>query len=559
MVHAPNHISPPRAVGRRVLALAVAIALCGIADPARADDLKQEAQSGFETGDPGKIVSSSRFIKLLNEKLGARYQDLEIVIKSCYSGEFVTRAKDPQHPLQGNWSMSTAADATHPATTSETDVATPEGLHPGLHQGTHYYQGFAAQWIKKAIDAPTTSNADLFSAAQANDHHPEEGPTYDSSGQVADAMTIHGGKSSNHAVIFSEPAGYGEEITDALYGALKNAGYADADIDMCRDAEAHTGNVTRNAGFSDLLDALDALDAKLREHPGEEKALIFIDAHGSYENRVVAYADAHIPGVPHNGRSVHFPSATVNLAVDSTLLALLKEEAPRAGGGLWADQPALHREAQPYLALTTVAESFQGPATAALSANGHVLGQLALTGGPGGSDYSLALSDSLLDILLTELGGNPGLSIGIELPTPGDSIQLATDDDLAADTSLAVFGYGVRLGAVMDAWDVLTDSTTNVGQTGTEGVTLSRLSPNPVTGSFTYSFWLPRTLRARVQVFDLHGRLLKTLVDGVLPPGQHMMQWNHVHDAGGLPGPGTYLLRLEAGGVSRTKRFVVLR
>ena len=44
---------------------------------------------------------------------------------------------------------------------------------------------------------------------------------------VADEMTILGQENteSHHAIIFSQPATHGEVLTEALYGALKDAGY----------------------------------------------------------------------------------------------------------------------------------------------------------------------------------------------------------------------------------------------------------------------------------------------------------------------------------------------
>ena len=346
--------------------------------PVWAADEKQEVQSGFETSD-GQDVSSSEFIKLLKDKLDTRYQDLEIVIKSCYSGEFVTRAAGT-NGLSGNWSLSTSSDTNHPTTNGRTpgdkDIPQgPGGKITGLHYGGYYYYGFAAQYIKQLLNAPNTSNKGLYQAANDNDiinGVPPENPQYGSSGTNADNTTVHGGTKSNHAIIFSEPATYGDRLTEELYNALKGAGYTDADIDYLRDDDQEL--VGHNATLQDLKDALDRLNTVLTNNLGEEKAYIFVDAHGSYEIRDVAYLPHHTLGVPLDGLLVSYPSGTVVIDADATLVGLLAEEAPRSTGGFWADEPELHRVAQPTLRFTTVAESFSGSAIVNLSLNQVPLG-----------------------------------------------------------------------------------------------------------------------------------------------------------------------------------------
>jgi hypothetical protein len=426
--------------------------------PVLAADNKQEKQSVFGTSD-GKIVTSSEFIKLLKEKLDTRYQDLEIVIKSCHSGEFVTRAAGA-NGIGGDWSVSTSCDKDKPATNTQTtdDKDIPQGPDaniPGLHIGGHYYHGYAAQYIKKLKEAPNTSNKDLHQTAKDKNHHPEEKPQYGSSGANADNMTVHGGKKSNHAIIFSQPASFGEELTETLYDALKGAGYADGDIDYLRDTEGGKGIVDHNATKQDLKDALDRLNEVLKLHDKEEKAYIFIDAHGGYEKEDVAYVPDHTPGVPGNGVLVSYPTGTVVIDADATLVRSLAEEAPRGTGGFWADEPALHRVAQPTLRFTTVAESFSGSADVNISLNQVPLGSFEMTGSPQGGDYRVLIPDAVLDGVLTSLRGTSNIVVQFQFINPGDSFKLATDDDFNFDPCYPYTDYGVGVYTLMDAYEVL--------------------------------------------------------------------------------------------------------
>jgi hypothetical protein len=65
--------------------------------------------------------------------------------------------------------------------------------------------------------------------------------------------------------------------------------------------------------------------------------------------------------------------------------------------------------------------------------------------------------------------------------------------------------------------------------------------------------------RTRLAVYDVTGRLVATLVDGVLAAGSHDAVWEGAGGAGRPAGPGLYFIRIEAGGTGLTRRFVVIR
>lgn len=83
--------------------------------------------------------------------------------------------------------------------------------------------------------------------------------------------------------------------------------------------------------------------------------------------------------------------------------------------------------------------------------------------------------------------------------------------------------------------------------------------PNPFNPSTTLAFALPATGRARVAVFDLGGRLVRTLVDASLEAGPHQAVWDGRDDAGRVVGAGTYLARLEAAGTASTTRLTLVK
>ena len=80
--------------------------------------------------------------------------------------------------------------------------------------------------------------------------------------------------------------------------------------------------------------------------------------------------------------------------------------------------------------------------------------------------------------------------------------------------------------------------------------------PNPFTMRATVGFTLPRACAVRLEVFDLAGRLVRTLADGEHVAGRHTVEWNGTGDAGRRLGPGVYLYRLRAGAFTATRRVV---
>lgn len=89
---------------------------------------------------------------------------------------------------------------------------------------------------------------------------------------------------------------------------------------------------------------------------------------------------------------------------------------------------------------------------------------------------------------------------------------------------------------------------------GPETLTLSGSSPNPVRSSATISYGLPSNSEVTLEVYNVLGQKVETLVNGAKSAGTH----NVDVDASELSS-GTYLYRIEAGGVTKTGRMTVVK
>ena len=83
--------------------------------------------------------------------------------------------------------------------------------------------------------------------------------------------------------------------------------------------------------------------------------------------------------------------------------------------------------------------------------------------------------------------------------------------------------------------------------------------PNPFNPSTTLSFALPTTSRVKLEVFDVRGQLVATLLDERRSAGVHHVTWNARDRSGQAVASGVYLCRIQAGSFTDTKRMVLLK
>ena len=84
-------------------------------------------------------------------------------------------------------------------------------------------------------------------------------------------------------------------------------------------------------------------------------------------------------------------------------------------------------------------------------------------------------------------------------------------------------------------------------------------APNPFAGRTSIAFELPGVRRVRADVITVGGRVVRTLVDDVLPPGRHNMEWDGRGADTRPVGSGIYLYRIRTDSEVVTRKMVVLR
>jgi hypothetical protein len=84
-------------------------------------------------------------------------------------------------------------------------------------------------------------------------------------------------------------------------------------------------------------------------------------------------------------------------------------------------------------------------------------------------------------------------------------------------------------------------------------------SANPFRDEAVLALTMPNDGRALVQVYDVTGRLIRTLVAGELPAGTHRMTWDGRDNLGRPCASGVYLSRASCGSDTDIRKLVLLR
>jgi hypothetical protein len=92
------------------------------------------------------------------------------------------------------------------------------------------------------------------------------------------------------------------------------------------------------------------------------------------------------------------------------------------------------------------------------------------------------------------------------------------------------------------------------------GVVLHNSVPNPFNPTTVIAFDLPDAATVNLDVYDVSGRRVQTLVGGrSYPAGTHHVRWDGRNAGGQSVASGVYLYRLNANGFAQTKRMVLMK
>ena len=88
---------------------------------------------------------------------------------------------------------------------------------------------------------------------------------------------------------------------------------------------------------------------------------------------------------------------------------------------------------------------------------------------------------------------------------------------------------------------------------------LNQNFPNPFNPTTTIKFNVPRTGNTKINVYNVRGQLVKTLVDGNFTAGNHEVTWHGDDNNSRSVASGVYFYKMETNGVTETRRMVLMK
>ena len=83
--------------------------------------------------------------------------------------------------------------------------------------------------------------------------------------------------------------------------------------------------------------------------------------------------------------------------------------------------------------------------------------------------------------------------------------------------------------------------------------------PNPFNPVTNITYGLPENMRVMITVYDIKGRVVKTLVDSRQSAGHNSILWNGTNDFGAPVSTGLYFYRIQSSNFSQTKKMIFLK
>jgi hypothetical protein len=88
---------------------------------------------------------------------------------------------------------------------------------------------------------------------------------------------------------------------------------------------------------------------------------------------------------------------------------------------------------------------------------------------------------------------------------------------------------------------------------------LSQNYPNPFNPMTTIEYSLPERAQVTIEIFNVLGQRVRTLVNDTKSSGSYRIEWNGSDDAGRPVSTGVYLYRFQAGDVVQTKKMLLIK
>jgi hypothetical protein len=150
-------------------------------------------------------------------------------------------------------------------------------------------------------------------------------------------------------------------------------------------------------------------------------------------------------------------------------------------------------------------------------------------------------------------------------PIGGDTIQVLEDPVLDHPNNMWVYQYGTWNNPMSGGDHMIRLKVIPLPETGVEENTIAKpfilysLAPNPTRANALIKFQLVNTQKVKLNVYDVTGQLVKTLINDEKPAGKHQVYWNGQDEQQNQVSSGIYFLKFEAGNHVETRKLLLIK
>ena len=83
--------------------------------------------------------------------------------------------------------------------------------------------------------------------------------------------------------------------------------------------------------------------------------------------------------------------------------------------------------------------------------------------------------------------------------------------------------------------------------------------PNPFNPTTTIDYSLPEASKVRLDIYNVKGQLVRTLLNGDMPAGMHSMLWDGRDNNNAAVASGVYFYRVSSPKATQTKRMLLMK
>ena len=124
---------------------------------------------------------------------------------------------------------------------------------------------------------------------------------------------------------------------------------------------------------------------------------------------------------------------------------------------------------------------------------------------------------------------------------------------------IRIYNYALSYNKIQTLYDYVSDVNDEEVVKIPEQYNLLQNFPNPFNSQTIIRFEVPTNSKIKIEIFNILGQRVKTLINEEKSPGSYSINWNGENDFSDIVNSGIYLLKLSSEKFSATKKMILLK